>query len=348
MSAFTSELEDRFTAHVCAVNGRCSRARLAALRERCAGSDSVLSLGQLLVRERLLRASEYLELRRWIERPLLRCPACEQPFSLAEGEHAGEDGAVLRCPHCGTISEPDALLEAIDPDALRLPAREDADAAGRLLSGRESQILGRTIGGYEIVGVLGVGAMGVVYRARQLELDRLVALKVLRAGEQASGAQLERFLAEARAVARLQHPGIVRIHEIGHEQGVHFFSMELIEGPTLQQVLEDEGRLEPARAAELLEQVARAVHYAHERGIVHRDLKPGNILLDAEGRPHITDFGLAHDTGRDTSLTRSGVAIGTPLYMSPEQVRGDSQAVGPASDVFALGTILYRTLTATL
>jgi WD40 repeat protein len=198
--------------------------------------------------------------------------------------------------------------------------------------------------GYEILGVLGHGGMGVVYRARQLGANRVVALKMLRAVEHASPQERLRFQIETEAVARLQHPHIVQLYEVGEVRGLPHFSLELCDGGTLTEQLKTQ-RPTPKEAAELIETLARAMHYAHLRGVVHRDLKPGNVLLaGAERVPKITDFGLAKKTD-ETGQTASGAILGTPSYMAPEQAGGKSKEVGPAADIYALGAILYELLT---
>jgi tetratricopeptide (TPR) repeat protein len=221
--------------------------------------------------------------------------------------------------------------------------------------------------GYEILGELGRGSMGVVYKARQVGLDRLVALKMIRTGAHAGPEELQRFIAEARVVAALQHPNIIQIYDINLSQEAPYFSMELVEGGTLAERFG--GRPQPFRqAAQLVLTLARAVHVAHDNGIVHRDLKPANILLAAPeggsshvrrvaremdlhpqdfylGTPKITDFGLAKQLQGDGGQTESGMVLGTPSYMAPEQAEGRSREVGPAADVYALGAILYEALT---
>jgi tetratricopeptide (TPR) repeat protein len=198
--------------------------------------------------------------------------------------------------------------------------------------------------GYEILGELGRGGMGVVYKARQLALDRVVALKMLGHGPQASPRALARFEAEARLVARLQHPNIVQVFEVGACDGRPFFSMEFVAGDSLARRLA--GSPQPPRdAARTAALLARAVHYAHEHGVIHRDLKPANVLIAADGTPRITDFGLAKDLDDPAGRTQPGDLVGTPSYMAPEQAGGRGGEVGPSADVYALGAILYEMLT---
>ncbi|MFO0880678.1 MAG: protein kinase [Gemmataceae bacterium] len=198
--------------------------------------------------------------------------------------------------------------------------------------------------GYEILGELGRGAMGVVYKARQVGLKRLVALKMILAGGQASSTEILRFRTEAEAVARLQHPNIVQVFEIGEHQGLPYFSLEFVEGGCLADRL-GVTTLPVHEAAQIVAKLADGMAFAHESGIVHRDLKPANILLTREGEPKITDFGLAKKLEEDSSATRAGTIMGTPSYMAPEQAEGRNDLVGPLSDVYALGAILYDLLT---
>jgi hypothetical protein len=201
-----------------------------------------------------------------------------------------------------------------------------------------------TIPGYEILGELGRGGMGVVYRARQTRLDRLVALKMIRGGARANAEELARFRTEAALQARVQHAHIVEIFEIGETAEGPYFALELVDGPSLNKRLS--GTPQPAAdAARLVETLARAVHHAHEKGLVHRDLKPANILLTTDGTPKVGDFGLARRLEGDGGQTQSGAVVGTPSYMAPEQARGRLEAIGPATDVYALGAILYELLT---
>jgi hypothetical protein len=198
--------------------------------------------------------------------------------------------------------------------------------------------------GYEILGELGRGAVGVVYKARQLALNRVVALKMILAGAHASGEEMARFRIEAEAVAQIKHPNIVQVYDIGEFEGKAFFSLEYVEGGSLERRLNRKVQQSGAAAA-LVETLARAMQSAHDKGIIHRDLKPANILLSPDGVPKIADFGLAKRLEQDSHQTQSGSVMGTPSYMAPEQAMGAVNEIGPATDVYALGAILYDTLT---
>ena len=197
---------------------------------------------------------------------------------------------------------------------------------------------------YELLELVGQGAMGYVYRARQRSLGRDVALKVVKAPDAQREGLLQRFQIEARAAARLRHPNIVAVHEVGAHEGVSFFSMDLVRGSSLREVIRG-GQLSVTQSLALLEKVACAVHHAHQQGVIHRDLKPGNILVDSDGEPYVTDFGLAKDLRSEITLSATGTAVGTPAYMSPEQAQGRSRHVDARSDVYALGAVLYEMLT---
>ena len=234
-------------------------------------------------------------------------------------------------------------------DALRVPALVEAAApASDLTTAPHATYRPRDatlpmIPGYEILSKLGEGGMGVVYKARHLELDRVVALKMMRAGEFAGSEERQRFRFEAEAMAALDHPNIVPIYDIGEAGGDSYLCLEYLERGSLADRLKDR-RYTPAEAATLVSAITLAVQHAHDRGMLHRDLKPGNILFDAEDRPHVADFGLARRLAAEHSLSPTGAIMGTLEYMAPEQARGE-RGVAVTADVYALGAILYELLT---
>jgi eukaryotic-like serine/threonine-protein kinase len=203
---------------------------------------------------------------------------------------------------------------------------------------------GERFGDYLLLGELGRGGMGVVYKALDTGLDRVVAVKMVLAGNLSEEEELARFRTEASAAARLQHPHIVQVHRVGVHGDRHYYAMDFIEGRSLAQCLAD-GPLPGKAAARYLVTVARAIQHAHDHGILHRDLKPANILLDARDQPHVADFGLAKQLTRDGGHTRTGALLGTPSYMAPEQARGTKELT-PATDVYGLGALLYELITA--
>ena len=246
-----------------------------------------------------------------------QCAHCLIGLGLeVPGDSGVEDGANL-------VDQPPAAGEAMPPGLTPL----------------------RRFGDYELLEEIARGGMGVVYKARQLSLNRLVAVKLILAGEFATQAFVQRFRTEASAAAVLHHPNIVAIHEVGVHAGQHYFSMDFVDGPSLA-ALAGHQPLPARRAAQYLKTIAEAIHYAHEQGILHRDLKPSNVLIDANDQPRITDFGLAKRLEGDTSLTLSGQMIGSPNFMPPEQATARHGKVGRYSDVYALGGILYHLLTA--
>jgi serine/threonine protein kinase len=269
------------------------------------------------------------------------CPSCSAP--------ANEEFIDGLCPRC--------LLEQAVVDS-RSPAGDDTGAPAEqptIVSRRQphqtspdSEQSIRSIGDYDLVEEIARGGMGVVYRAHQKSLNRPVALKMILAGNLASAEDRMRFQTEAEAAAKLDHPGIVPIYEVGHEltpEGEqHFYSMALVDGQGADALVKVKPLASKA-AAELMLQITEAVHYAHQHGIIHRDLKPANILIDSNGRPRITDFGLAKNTDGDSQLTATGQMMGTPSFMPPEQVASKDESTGPPCDVYALGAILYFLLT---
>ena len=202
----------------------------------------------------------------------------------------------------------------------------------------------KEFGDYELLEEIGRGGQGVVFRAWQKSLNRTVAVKVIGVGQWTTDAHLKRLRREAEAAAKLNHPGIVPIYEVGERDGTYYFSMRFVEGDCLDEVV-SRGSISVRKAAELIAKVARTVHYAHEHGILHRDIKPGNILLDANGEPHLTDFGLARLVEHGSTVTGSLEVMGTPSYMAPEQAVGNNAGLSRATDVYGLGAVLYELLT---
>ena len=247
------------------------------------------------------------------------------------------DGPQEFCSAClletvlGLLADRDAC--AVDP----------ASAPRKGRAARSAKMLG-DFGDYELLEEVGRGGQGIVYRARQKSLNRTVALKLIGLGNWATEAHVKRFRREAEAAAGLDHSGIVPIYEVGERDGSCYFSMKFVEGGQLDEVVRREP-MPPRCAVELIAKVARTVHYAHEHGILHRDIKPGNVLLDKEGEPHLTDFGLARLVESESTVTRTLEVIGTPSYMAPEQAVGNNSALTAATDVYGLGAVLYQLLT---
>src|SRR5256886_1833737 len=259
------------------------------------------------------------------------------------------------CRKCGATVPPDSPEESCGACLLEMAL--GSDEAEREEGGSASpktinpfgervppSALLMDFGDYELLEQIGRGGQGVVFRARQKSLNRTVALKVINLGQWASKAHLKRFRLEAEAAARLEHPGIVPIHDVGERDGSCYFSMKFIEGGQLDEVVK-RTPMSIRQAVELIAKVARTVHYAHEHRILHRDIKPGNILLDANGEPHLTDFGLARLVESESSVTQTLDVLGTPSYMAPEQAVGNNAAVSSTTDVYGLGAVLYQLLT---
>ncbi|MFZ0917210.1 MAG: serine/threonine-protein kinase [Candidatus Udaeobacter sp.] len=280
------------------------------------------------------------------------CPKCGQeiPADAPEGGCPGcllEGGLGLRA-ETSVAGVDSSAVAACSAEATAKAGSARTDDPGRPASPipattRLAELLGE-FGDYELLEEIGRGGQGVVFRARQKSLNRTVALKVISLGQWASKAHLKRFRREAEAAANLDHPNIVPIYEVGERDGSCYFSMKFIEGGQLDEVV----RRTPMtirKSAELIAKVARTVHYAHEHGIVHRDIKPGNVLLDAESEPHLTDFGLARLVESESTITRTLEVLGTPSYMAPEQAVANNADVSSATDVYGLGAVLYQLLT---
>jgi len=339
----------------------------APVLQRCAEEQRVnpsASLGQVLVRNRLVTSHQLVGLMHATERMELSCARCGGRYSPQSLDPDGE----LACPRC--FSALRILFEGVEMSD-RFATGQTARKLGKFLtpgalgaqqpdtrpdtgsaSSRKLKLphvkgdFSGMFGPYEILEELGRGGMGVVYKARQPHLDRFVALKILLAGQLASKTQVKRFQREAEVAARLKHPGIVQIHDVGQVGDYHYFTMDFIEGQPLSSLIKKR-RLGLRRAVEVARDVARALDHAHQRGAVHRDVKPANVIVDADGQPVLTDFGLARDleAAERDRLTRSGAVLGTPYYMAPEQAQGKREDVGPLTDLYSLGVVLYETLT---
>jgi serine/threonine protein kinase len=261
------------------------------------------------------------------------------------------------CPNC------QASVEALDPASKEIfcascgaSFRLEGDTTGAWEPSEPT----RTLGKFELINLVGAGAFGSVYKARDKELGRTVAIKIPRNAEVESSGESDRFLREARSVAQLRHPSIVSVFEIGQDSGTPYLVSEFVHGVTLADFLTSE-RAPPRVATELIAEIADVLHYAHEQGVIHRDVKPSNIMFESGGKnearggtgqgrfvPRLMDFGLAKRDGGEISMTTQGEVLGTPAYMSPEQARGDSQSVDGRGDVYSLGVILYQLLTGEL
>lgn len=278
-------------------------------------------------------------------KPNTQCARCEaaMPAQTPEG----------LCPKC--LLAAGFLSDDSNSTTIQAPAAAEAETQGGEIGAKPSPrhvenrvlVAGSKVkyfGDYEMLEKIAQGGMGVVYQARQVSLNRVVAVKMILSGQLASETDIKRFHQEAEAAANLQHPNIVAIHEVGEHEGRHYFSMDFVDGPSLATGAKS-GPMPAIDAAALVKTLAEAIQYAHQRGILHRDLKPHNVLIDSRGVPRITDFGLAKRLEQDSGLTTEGSVMGSPSYMSPEQAAGRQDLTGPTSDVYSLGAILYELLT---
>lgn len=253
-------------------------------------------------------------------------------------ENRGDDAMLDAATHAGVQESSRDTHPTADLDA---PTQAPAADCGNM----PVPIPGQRIDDYELVREIARGGMGVVYLAKQLPLNRFVALKMVLEGDAADAGDLQRFANEAQAAGALDHPGIVRVYEVGSHNGCPYFSMAFVDGQSVAAMLVD-GPLKPMRAAEIAKQVAVAISHAHDQQIIHRDLKPANILIDQDGQAKITDFGVCKSLQAHSHLTSQGELIGTPHYMPPEQAGTPDAIIGPASDVYSIGAVLYAMLTA--
>ncbi len=297
---------------------------LAEQREEGRGSE----LGQILLRRGWISMEQFLEVLRLQQRFVLRCPSCDRSYDV----FGYKRGDRFHCTRCSTALEVPRSAEELLGDPAVPP-----ELAGRPLL---------TIGRYRVIREIARGGMGIVYHAYDPEMRREIALKVIRHDE-AGPRTVERLRREAVAAARLGHPNIVRVYDVGEAEGMQYLAMEYVEGTSMERLVR---RRDPDRdaLARLLVAIARAVDHGHQHGIVHRDLKPANILVDGDGRPVVTDFGLAKVLDAETLLTRSGLVLGTPVYMAPEQAQGQVSRISARTDVYALGVMLYEILTGTV
>ncbi len=280
-------------------------------------------------------------------REKLICPECENVFHLEVDEARTE----VLCPRCGHSfvhipngadidAEADTVFIPEPPK--RKPPAPPAEEKAKEING--DPVPGMLFGNYEIIEEIARGASGIVYKAKQRNLDRVVALKVLIAGETASEEQIKRFHHEAKAVAKLRHPNIVPIYDVGVHKGKHYFAMEYVDGKPLHRMMKKKC-LPPNESLDIIVKAAQAIAAAHEAHIIHRDIKPANIMIDSAGRVQVMDFGLAKQVEADTQYTRSGTTMGTPNYMPVEQARGDVKNIDERSDIYSLGAVLYEMLT---
>ncbi len=353
------ELEDVLFANLAVTGGHVDLEDLVAcVGEREKGGEDArrITLGQMLVKKKVLGVQNFLELARQTEDQTFQCWQCGSQERLG-GQRAGREFA---CAACGAELRVPRMKDLIDHLQKQVPAASEDEGKGQsetkldtrrvvdgMREGAASLKPGDLFdGAYRIVYEIARGGMGVVYRAEQLNLGRPVALKIIRGAGSSQETRIQRFRREAQAIGRLRHPGIVQIYNVGETGGCHYLAMEFLEGRSLDKVIEV-GELPPLDATRIVRDLAQAVAYAHAQGVLHRDLKPSNVILDAGSRPRLTDFGLAKLVGRDPGLdlTRSGDIVGTPFYIPPELIEKGSRTISESGDIYGLGVIYYQLLT---
>jgi serine/threonine protein kinase/tetratricopeptide (TPR) repeat protein len=318
-----------------------------------AETGDYLKLGQILIRNGVLTVQDFLKIVSEQKKNVLECEQCHAIYQL----NRFKPGSQIPCKNCGADLHIPILFKQSQGTAQAIlgvgTVTSSVATATQANSGEQTLsplgfkgegLLGKRIDKYEILSELGRGGMGVVFKARDTALNRVVAMKVLRDGEEASQEQIRRFQKEAESMGKIRHRLIVPIYDYGMKDNLHYFTMEFVSGRTLDEYI-DRRAFTQAKCVRILKDLAEAIHAAHSVGIIHRDLKPSNIIVDEEGSPHIMDFGLAKDIDNTKSrLTRTGAMIGTPYYMSPEQAKGEKRLT-TAVDIYALGVILYEMLT---
>lgn len=310
-------------------------------------------LGEVLVERGLLTPEQVQEVLVEQGKAIMVCPACREQFNVS----SLLDDDELRCKRCATMLVFPEKLESVGTAGDTIISGSGSAISGAETMVKDSDVFGddrdedidlskpgvKKFEKYEILGELARGGMGIVYKAVHPGLKKVVALKVLIAGENATEDQIRRFYLEAEAAAKLHHPNIVPIHDVGVFKGRHFFTLEFIDGPSLRQIIKKE-RIPVNKAMHLMRDVCDAIHYAHENNIIHRDLKPANVMVDVHGKPQVMDFGLAKNVEGESN-TITGVIMGTPAYMPPEQALGKISLIEPRSDVYSLGAVMYEMLT---
>lgn len=286
--------------------------------------NPAISLGRLVVEQKLIPIVKFFELYAQIPNATMSCPGCQKEFRLM----SLTPGKKLRCKNCKTIFEVPSIEEEVG-QYLGCPTKLKQE---------------EMFAGYEILEEIAQGGMGIIYRVQKRSTGQIMALKVLREKLRQSEEAKHRFSREAKALSKLKHPNIVSIVDIGIENEVPYFTMDFIDGKPLTEFTTNQ-RLSVLQIIDLIIKICDGLEHAHQMGIIHRDIKPSNILLDQNGEPHITDFGLAKCMENASMVTRSNTTLGTAYYMPPEQARGQTGLIGPRSDIYAIGVVFYELLT---